>query len=187
MEQLTTKKGLQKKRRRNSSGNGGMTVEAGSTFDDHFIREVRVQYQRTEQERFTIHNANDVARFVRLSLVDNSREQFLALYLDAKHAVASFSLISIGGANSTQVHPRELFQRAVLIGAIAVVVAHNHPSGSCTPSEADRMMTKRLCEAGEILGVPVLDHVIVTDEAHYAFGVEEPDLFPQATRTFNRF
>lgn len=126
-------------------------------------------------------NADDVARFVRTHLVDNSREQFVALYLDASHSVACYSILSIGVANSALVHPRELFQRAVLAGAIAVIVAHNHPSGACKPSEADRSITKRLCDAGDVLGISVLDHVIVTDESHYSFKTEEQWLFPERT------
>lgn len=182
MKQQTIAKGELKTRRSNPSTNGLVTAEAGMMFEDHFIREVRVQYQRTERERFTIGHADDVARFVRAHLVDNSREQFVALYLDASHSVACYSLLSIGVANSALVHPRELFQRAVLTGAIAIIVAHNHPSGSCKPSEADRMITKRLCDAGDVLGISVLDHVIVTDDTHYSLKTEEHSLFTERTR-----
>lgn len=170
MEQSTIRKGETKRKRRHQVGNEGTVSETQPAFDDHFIREVRVQYQYSQQERFLIGAADDVARFVRAQLVDNSREQFFALYLDTKHAVVSYSLISIGTANTTTAHPREVFQRAILTGAVAVIVAHNHPSGSCQPSEADRLITKRLREAGELLGIPLLDHVIVTDDSYHALG-----------------
>jgi len=172
MKQSTTRKEEPRRNRHNQAGNGIVVAETPPAFDDHFIREVRVQYQYSQQERFLIGSAEDVARFVRSHLVDNSREQLFALYLDTKHAVVSYSLISIGTANSTVVHPREVFQRAVLAGATAVIVAHNHPSGSCQPSEADRLITKRLREAGEVLGIPLLDHVIVTDDSFYALGAD---------------
>lgn len=182
MKQQTEKTRKTNKRQNRSEGTALRTPESGPTISDHFIREVRVQYQRTEQERFTMGNAEDVARFVRAHLVDNSREQFVALYLDAAHSVACYSLLSIGVANSALVHPRELFQRAILTGAIAIIVAHNHPSGSCKPSEADRMITKRLCDAGDVLGISILDHIIVTDDSHYSFKTEEHRLFTERTR-----
>lgn len=130
---------------------------------DRFIREVRVQYISSEAVAFHIKKAQDVADFVRSVMVDNSREQFFALYLDSQHAVVSYSLISIGIANSALVHPREVFQRAILSGAIAVVVAHNHPSGRVDASEADNQVTKELGAAGKLLGIQLLDHVIVTE------------------------
>jgi len=134
-------------------------------FDDNFIREVNVNYRTTTDKRFKINNASDIAEFVRSVMTDNSREHCIALYLDASHHIASYSIISIGGANSAFIAPREVFQRAVLIGAISVVLAHNHPSGTLDPSHQDRDITNRMREAGEIIGIAILDHVIVTDHA----------------------
>ncbi|MDZ4851105.1 MAG: JAB domain-containing protein [Pirellulaceae bacterium] len=134
--------------------------------DDRFIREVRVNYLTTTSRKFKISEPEDVAEFVRSILVDNSREQFVALYLDASHSVASYSIISIGSANQATVHPREIFQRAVLIGAIAITIAHNHPSDSLTPSNQDIALTKSVKECGNILGIAILDHVIVSSTSH---------------------
>lgn len=141
------------------------TAESSPTpsFEDQFIREVRVQYHNCHQTQFMIREACDVAMFVRSVAIDNSREQFFALYLSGKHTVVSYSIISIGTANSSMVHPREVFQRAILSGAVALVVAHNHPSGNTNPSEADRRVTKLLREAGGLLGIELLDHVIVAE------------------------
>ena len=133
---------------------------------DTFIREARVNYLHCEHVMFRIAGALDVANFVRSILTDNSREHLVALYLDAQHQVAAYSIVSIGSANYAPVSPREVFQRAVLAGAIAIVVAHNHPSGSPNPSDDDRAVTKRLNEAGDLLGIKLLDHVIVTDRTH---------------------
>ncbi|MDZ4851053.1 MAG: JAB domain-containing protein [Pirellulaceae bacterium] len=80
----------------------------------------------------------------------------------------SSSIVSIGSANQAAVTPREIFQRAILSGATAITISHNHPSGDTTPSEADVAVTKRLKECGLILGITVLDHVIVTDTSHYS-------------------
>ena len=136
---------------------------------DTFIREARVNYLHCDHEMFRITNPADVANFVRSILTDNSREHFVALYLNASNQVAAFSIVSIGTANSAPVTPREVFQRAILTGAISIVVAHNHPSGSTTPSADDHKVTKRLFESGLLLGIKLLDHVIVTDRQHYSF------------------
>ncbi len=130
---------------------------------DTFIRAARVNYLHCDHVMFKITSPADVANFVRSILTDNSREHFVALYLNASHHVAAYSIVSIGSANSAPVAPRELFQRAVLTGAISIVVAHNHPSESTVPSHEDKAVTTRLREAGELLGIKVLDHVIVTN------------------------
>ena len=137
----------------------------GVRYADTFIREVRANYQQTSM-LFTIKGPNDVADFVRSVLSDNSREHCVALYLDGAHQVVSYSIISIGTANMAVVHPREVYQRAILAGAICIIIAHNHPSGVLTPSEEDHKVTQRLKDAGEILGIKLLDHVIVADFAH---------------------
>ena len=139
------------------------TTSRQSLTNDTFIREVRATYHMTETPPFTITGPEDTAAFVRSILTDNSREHFIALYLDGAHQVVSYSTISIGTANASLVHPREVFQRAILVGAVAVVVAHNHPSGNLTPSEEDHKVTKRLKESGEILGIRLLDHSIISD------------------------
>ena len=132
---------------------------------DTFIREARVNYLHCEHVMFRISGPADVANFVRSILTDNSREHFVALYLDGQNQVAAYSIVSIGSANSAPVAPREVFQRAVLTGAISIVLAHNHPSGSTTPSSDDRAVTRRLRESGELLGIKILDHLIVTNSA----------------------
>ena len=138
-------------------------------FDDTFIRETRVSYIHSQQALFKIRSASDVATFVRSILTDNSREHFIAMFLDAMHQVTAYSIVSIGIANSAPVTPREVYQRAIVAGAISIVVAHNHPSGSTLPSDEDHKVTKRLFESGVLLGIKLLDHVVVTDNEHYSF------------------
>ena len=142
------------------------TTKKGIRYTDTFIREVRATYQPTATPLFAIKGPDDVADFVRSILTDNSREHFVALYLDGANQVVSYSIISIGTANASMVHPREVFQRAILAGAVSIIIAHNHPSGILAPSEEDHKVTQRLKEAGEILGIKLLDHLIVTDVAH---------------------
>jgi DNA repair protein RadC len=139
------------------------------TFTDRYIREVHVNYASTTEPVFLIANPVSVANFVRSVLTDNSREHFVALFLNTSNFVASYSIVSIGTANSAPVEPREVFQRAVLVGAISIVIAHNHPSGSLKPSDADIHITNRLCEAGQTLGIQVLDHLIIADHSFYSF------------------
>jgi len=139
--------------------------QKGTQYTDTFIREVRATYQQTAARPFAISGPDDVADFVRSILTDNSREHFIALYLDGAHQVASYSIVSIGTANASMVHPREVFQRAIRAGAVSIIIAHNHPSGVLTPSDEDHKVTQRLKEAGDILGIKLLDYLIVTDLA----------------------
>lgn len=140
---------------------------------DHiFIREVRLNYVPTTTRSFAIRAADDVAEFVRTVLIENSREHFVALYLDGAHHVSSYSLISVGTANMTCIHPREVFQRAIVSGAIALAVAHNHPSGDLTPSKEDLTVTRRLKDAGDLLGIRLLDHLIVTEKGFFSIQLD---------------
>jgi DNA repair protein RadC len=92
----------------------------------------------------------------------NSKEQLRGLYLGSRHQVIRDEIISIGSLTSNIVHPREVFQPAVEHGAVAVIIAHNHPSGSLEPSGADIEVTHQLIAAGKILGIELLDHLIIT-------------------------
>ena len=142
------------------------TNDTVADYQDMFIREVRVNYVATTEKPFAIKDAGDVADFVRSKLSDNSREHCLALYLNAVHHVVSYSIISIGTANRAPLHPREVFQRAIISEATAVIIAHNHPSGESTPIPEDLSITARIREAGKLLSIPLLDHVIVTDHSY---------------------
>ena len=108
------------------------------------------------------------------------RETFLVLLLDGKHRLQQMERISEGTLNSSIVHPREVFRSAVRAGAGALIVAHNHPSGDPEPSPEDVAVTRRLVEAGELLGIPLLDHVVVADASYVSlrermgFGLERP-------------
>ena len=132
-------------------------------FQHTHIREVRVQYPRTDHERFTVSCPNDIAEFVRKVLPENSREHFIVMYVDVKNRVSGYSTMGIGGEDSCIVPLREMFQRAVIVGAISIALAHNHPSGSLAVSGEDIALTKRIIAGAAILGIKVLDHVIVTE------------------------
>ena len=94
------------------------------------------------------------------------QENFLAITLDGNHSVIKVHHISKGLANRTIVHPRECYYPAIRDNAVAIIFAHNHPSGSASPSPEDEEITKRLCMAGRILGFHVVDHIIFTKHSH---------------------
>lgn len=135
-----------------------------------FVREVRINYRGPRRKLYKgIRESQDAAEILRKLLPDNSREHFIGLYLNSSHEVIAYSVLATGTASSCPVHPREIFQPAILSGAISILVAHSHPSGNCEPSSADRAVTRNLKEAGELLNIKLLDHIIVTESDHYSF------------------
>ena len=95
---------------------------------------------------------------------DLNKEHFVAIFLNARNQVTKTDTISIGSLNASLVHPRELFAPAVGISAASVILAHNHPSGDVTPSKEDISLTKRMVQAGQIMGIEVVDHLIVASD-----------------------
>jgi DNA repair protein RadC len=100
---------------------------------------------------------------------DAEREMCVAVAVNTRFAPIGHSLVSVGTVNESLVHPRDVFRYAVAIGAYGVLVMHNHPSGDPSPSAADRVLTKRLGESGQLLSVRLIDHVIVGAGSHYSF------------------
>ena len=105
---------------------------------------------------------SDIAMRV-LSMDTLAEEQFWIICLDTKNHVIGLHLVSQGSLNSSIVHPREVFKRALANNAAAIIALHNHPSGVPTPSSCDLEITKRLVESGELIGIPVIDHLIIGD------------------------
>lgn len=120
----------------------------------------------------TINNAKDaVAQLA--DLRDLKKEHFVVLYLDAKNQLVHKETISMGTLNANLVHPREVFEPTLKHSAAQIVAAHNHPSGDPKPSEDDLEITKRLTEAGKMMGVEIMDHVIVAKNGHFSFKEEK--------------
>lgn len=141
---------------------------------EYEIPRYRVQLVRegTVQTRARIHCAADVASLVWDYLDGPDREHFVVLLVDTQHHVVAIHTVAIGTLDTSVVHPREVFKAAILASAAAVVLAHNHPSGDPAPSPEDRQVTRDLAAAGEIVGIPVIDHVIVGDRGQYVSFVE---------------
>lgn len=110
-----------------------------------------------------ITSPEDVARIMQdhMDMGNLDREHFVVLYLDRKNNVNAIHTVSIGGLFNSLVHPREVFKPAILISSAGIILVHNHPSGDSTPSAEDINITRRLVEAGKILGIQVLDHVVI--------------------------
>ena len=108
-----------------------------------------------------IKNAEDVYNYFKDTLANKNKEHFIALFLDTKNRIIGEEVVSVGALNSSIIHPREVFNPAIKASASSVVIVHNHPSGDISPSKEDEEVTKMLNEAGRILGIKVLDHVIV--------------------------
>jgi DNA repair protein RadC len=108
-----------------------------------------------------ISNEEDAVAVARAMLDRQDREHFIAMYLNAKHRINAVELIAIGTLNNTLVHPRECLKGALIANAIAMVIAHQHPSGSCEPSPDDIALTRQLLQAAEALGLVILDHLVL--------------------------
>lgn len=119
--------------------------------------------------RFEVRSPADVHRWCRPGLRDLVVEEFHLLALDAQNRITRDLLITRGILNSSLVHPREVFRAAIAEAAAGIVVVHNHPSGSATPSQDDRSVTRQLVDAGRLIDIPVYDHVIVAGDGYFSF------------------
>jgi len=146
----------------------GLGLAKASSIKAAFTLGSRFQARRLETlERFTA--PAQVFEFFHHELRDNRKELFLTLLLDGKNRITRKVQVSEGCLNQSIVHPREVFAPAVRESAAAVIFIHNHPSGDPAPSREDREITRRLKEAGEILGIKVLDHIIIGDGSYFSF------------------
>ena len=123
-------------------------------------------------EKPKIKNPADIAGLVGGRLRNKQKEHFLALLLDTRNQVFKIAEISVGSLDTNIVHPREVFKEAIAGSAASVIFAHNHPSGDCTPSTDDIELTKRLVQAGQIIGIEVLDHIIIGNNSHLSLKSE---------------
>jgi DNA repair protein RadC len=101
--------------------------------------------------------------------IDQEKEHYYVMHLDTRSQVKMVELVTIGILNSSLVHPRETFRRAVISGSAAIIIAHNHPSGEVDPSDEDTKITRVMHEAGNILGIALLDHIIFTKDNYFSF------------------
>lgn len=119
--------------------------------------------QKHPDKRYAIRSPKDAASLLMADMSSLKQENFVVLFLNVKNQVIHQQTIFIGSLNASIVHPREIFREAVKRSAASIICAHNHPSGNPNPSPEDIEVTQRLTDAGKIMGIEVLDHVIIGD------------------------
>ncbi len=144
----------------------GIGVAKASQIQAAFELANRLEGYAEAGDKPLVKTPDDVAALVRGRLKGKKKEYFLVLLLDTRNRLIKVSEISVGSLDTSIVHPREVFKEAISASAASVIFVHNHPSGDSTASEDDIGLTKRLAEAGEIMGIDVLDHIIIGDKQH---------------------
>ena len=120
---------------------------------------------KEHDSRYTIRSPEDAAKLLIPEMSSLQQEHFVTLFLNTKNQVIHKQTIFIGSLNASIVHPREIFREAVKRSAACILCAHNHPSGSTAPSSEDIDVTNRLLEAGEIIGIELVDHIIIGEDS----------------------
>ncbi len=128
----------------------------------------RMMYEEME-ERDVISCPTSLYNWLKLQFGSLQQEHFIVVYLNTKNHVTDYEIISIGGLDSTIVHPREVFKKAIKLSCAKIICAHNHPSQDVTPSNADIEVTKRLLQASKALHIVLLDHLIISSKNYYSF------------------
>lgn len=123
---------------------------------------------RTTNYKDNVSCPEDIVRMFRLYLDAADREICVVAFLDVKKNILGLHTVSIGTLDTSLVHPREVFKAAIVIGASSIILAHNHPTGDCRPSYEDNKVTERMKEAGKLLGIELIDHIIIGD-GFYSF------------------
>ena len=144
----------------------GIGVAKASQIKAAFELTNRLESYAESGDKLLVKTPEDVAGLVRSRLKGKKKEYFLALLLDTRNQLIRVAEISVGSLDSSVVHPREVFKEAVLASAASVIFVHNHPSGDPEASEDDIKLSKRLAEAGELMGIDVLDHIIIGDKKY---------------------
>jgi len=119
--------------------------------------------RRAASDRPAIRKPEDAAKLVMEDLRSELKEHFVCLFLNTKNQVLARETLSVGTLNASLVHPREVFRAAIKRGSASIICLHNHPSGDPTPSPEDIALTRRLHEAGSLIGIDVLDHIVIGD------------------------
>ena len=122
-----------------------------------------------DQKKYDITNPETVVKTVRTSIKNKAKEHFKLIILDSRNKILTITNVSVGTLNANLAHPREIFKDAITHNASSVVLVHNHPSGDPEASEDDLKITKQLVEAGKILGIEIIDHIIIGNDAFFSF------------------
>ena len=131
-----------------------------------FVQLVRLYAVKEKELPYGKKELNDLSRQI---LKNQDREYILAIAMDARTKPVAVEIVAIGTVNQAVIEPRDLFKYAIISNAAGVVMVHNHPSGNPSPSEEDYKITAKINDAGRLLGIPLLDHIIVGDDSYFSF------------------
>ena len=134
--------------------------------------ELGIRRNMAGNEKQMVAQSSDIALYLRTRLAHKRREVFAVVLLNKAHKIIHFEVISEGGITGTVADPRVILKKALEYDAVAVILCHNHPSGSLKPSKADQLVTQQIKTAAAYLQVAVLDHIIVSDEGYFSFADE---------------
>jgi DNA repair protein RadC len=127
-----------------------------------------------KDSKIQVDGAGEVAKvfqdiLVHEDQIEQEKEHYYVMHLNIKNQVLMVELVTVGTVSRSLVHPRETFRRAVITGSTSIIIAHNHPSGDIDPSDEDTKVTKLIFEAGQLLGITMLDHIIFTKDNYFSF------------------
>jgi DNA repair protein RadC len=154
---------IRRVRARGPRKGGEVTMHYAPIYRISLVRDGRLPYE------VMLRQSSDVVHFVRPLFEGLDREQLVVVLLNAKHRPIGANVVSVGSLSSAIVHPREVFKPAIAGSAAAIVAAHNHPSGDPAPSAEDIEITRRLRQAGDLIGIKLVDHVILGGGTHFSF------------------
>ena len=126
-------------------------------------------YYTSLKDKVRLNNSSLIFNYFKNLFINETQENFYALYLNTKMELISYKLLFKGTINTSVVHPREIYRHAFLESAYSVIVIHNHPSNNTTPSNEDTELTNKLFEIGNIMSIPLLDHIIIGKDNYYSF------------------
>jgi len=148
------------------------------TIDNYELKIKKTEYD-DEIYGQIVNSSTDISSLAKTIIGNEFQEHFVVFMLDVKNKVIGYYVAAVGGISHCPVDVRCVFRTALIVGATSIILAHNHPSGSTTPSEDDITLTKRVGEIARTIGLVILDHVIVTQESYYSLRTSMPNLFSQ--------
>jgi len=126
------------------------------------------KWMNTPTEKRYVHSPKDIFDMLRFEIGFRSKEHFVVIYLDTKNGMIDWETIAIGTLDSCLAHCREIFRGAIVRNSCSIILAHNHPSGDPTPSHQDLKLTTKVVEAGEVIQIQVLDHIVICQHSFYS-------------------
>jgi DNA repair protein RadC len=145
-------------------------IGSSNVFGLKLFQAMSERYEREKLlDKITLNSPKLVARYLQKNIGYEKKEKFVILSLNKRNNLIKISIVSVGSLDTNVVHPREVFREAIQCSAAGVILAHNHPSGNIEPSQEDLALTKRIRKAGEVLGIDILDHIVVSSRDFYSF------------------